>query len=104
MNEQSGQDEEETNQYQRQNEFPYPFYPCGVGYLGHTDARNQHSAGGGYHIGEAVAELECQHGCLSADIDEVGELRHDGHGECCFGCAAGHDEVQQGLEDVHHPY
>ena len=65
---------------------------------------DEYAAGGGNHIGEAVAELEGQHSGLAADTDKVGELRHDGHGEGGFGRAGGHDEVEKCLEDIHGPY
>ena len=52
-----GQQQEETNDDESQDKLPYPFDPCGIRYFGHTEHGNEYAAGGGNHIGEAVAEL-----------------------------------------------
>ena len=79
--------EEEAYQDQEEDELPGPAEPCAVGDAGYAEAADEYAAGGGQHVGEAVAELEGEHGGLPREVDEVGELRHDGHGECCFGGA-----------------
>lgn len=101
MDEDGGQEQQETNDNESQNEFPNPFDPCGVRDFGHTEDGNEHAAGGREHVGETVAELESQDGSLAADADEVGELCHDGHGEGRLGGAGRHDQIQQCLEDIH---
>ena len=79
MNKQGWENKKEANQYQCQNEFPYPFDPRSVWYLSHTDAGDKYTACGGNHVGKTITKLECQHGGLAADVDEVGKLCHDGH-------------------------
>ena len=97
-----GEHQEETNEDECDDELPDPFEPGAVRDARHTQDTDEHSAGGCEHVGEAVAELEGQDGGLARDIDEIGELGHDGHGEGCFGRAAGHNDIEQRLEEVHH--
>ena len=96
------QHKEEADKNKGDDEFPDPFEPGAVGYAGHAEDADKDAAGGREHIGEAVAELECQHGGLTAHVYKVGKLCHDGHGEGCFGGAGGHDDVKECLEEIHY--
>lgn len=97
-----GEHEEEAEEDEGEDEAPGPLEPGAVGDAGDAEDADEDAAGGGEHIGEAVTELEGKDGSLARDIHQVGKLGHDGHGEGRLGGATGHDDVEQGLEDIHH--
>ena len=61
----------------------------------------EHARGGGDHVGEAVAELEGQHGQLARDAHQVGPLGHHGDGEGGLGGARRDNQVEKVLDHVH---
>lgn len=102
VEEDGGDEEEEAEEDKKQQEFKEPFDPHFVRDAGDAEGADEDGGGGGNHVGEAVAELECHDGCLAREPDDVGEGRHDGHGERSLGGAGGDDDVDERLYEVHH--
>ena len=63
------QQQEEAQDNEHQDELPDPADPLGVGYAGDAEDGDENAGDGGNHVGETVAELECEDGGLAGESD-----------------------------------